>query len=192
MRKVARLALVNVTNSLPSGQNMTNVFCFIANARNNFCTPYSYISGNGAYVDNAMGRTTSTSHNNDPATLTSGYIASYNTVMHKELMGANLGTITNGSSFTTPKLMYSCPVPPAAGQTYAYRPWLIIGATINGTLYYYNLPLPDLEENTSYTVGATITALGADRPCVELETGTVNISITKQPWQAGDTVTANY
>ena len=69
----------------------------------------------------------------------------------------------------------------------AQRTVLTVVATVSGKKYYYPVVLDNatLERNKTYTVGLTITGLGAEDPNKPVEKGTISASITVSGWTAG-------
>lgn len=182
-RKCARITLSSITNNLEAGYSISNVYCVLCNARRHFDLYDVNIDSGSAYVDNPKGYGTGLSQSTDPATLTSG------TYIPAAINGAYIysthidDVIANGATYSTKQIMYSGAVSPTYAD--AYPPYLVVAARINGAQYYYNIPMPNYEENSAYTVALTINKLGADIPCVEHETGTVTASITMGTWSDG-------
>ena len=104
-------------------------------------------------------------------------------------------SVANGATHSpsTPYLFYSFPnssttAPTGFQSTFAaQRTVLTVVATVSGKKYYYPVVLDNatLERNKTYTVGLTITGLGAEDPNKPVEKGTISASITVSGWTAG-------
>lgn len=188
-RFVSRVALVSVTNSLPSSYGSVTINgAFLSNVVGN-----QNIAGNAAASTwyNKFGRadesTQVSSHIIDGST----YKASCPELTYKGISA----TAAIGASHapSTPYLFYcfansSTTAPGNFSTSFsAQRSVLVVKATVGGTAYYYPIVLDDAApaRNASYTVALTITGPGSDDPNKPVQKGSMSASITVSPWSSG-------
>ena len=188
-RLVSRIALVNVVNNLPSSYGSLKIErVFLCNVVGN-----QNIAGDAAPSTwyNKDGRADESTRNASHIIDGSTYKASCESLTFKSV-GQNLA---NGATHTpsTPYLFYAYPnnasaAPDGFSSTFSpKRTVLTVAATISDQLYFYPVVLDDadLERNTAYTVGLTITGLGSDDPNKPVTKGSLTVTITVAGWETG-------
>lgn len=188
-RFVSRIALVSVKNAIPSVYGSLTVNAvWLSNVVGN-----QNLAGNASANTwyNKFGRadenTQVASHIIDGST----YKASCPSLTFKSLSQS----VSNGSTHTpsTPYLFYTYPntsttAPMAFSTSFsAQRTVLVVKATVNGTAYYYPVPLDDAApaRNTTYTVALTITGIGSTDPNVPVQKGNMTVNVTVSGWTSG-------
>jgi len=190
-RLVSRVALTQVTNSLPASYGALKVErVFLANVVGN-----QNLAGSASASTwyNQQGRMDESTRNTAHIIDGSTYTASCPTLTYK---AASLN-VANGStqSISAPYLFYSYPnsataAPSGFTATFsAQRSVLVVAATVGGSLYYYPVILDSavLARNTTYTVGLTITGTGSSDPDKAVDKGAMTVNVTIAGWSSGAT-----
>ena len=188
-RLVSRVALSSIVNKLPQSYGAITVDrVFLSNVVGN-----QNLAGSAAASTwyNKNGRADESTRNTAHIIDGSTYKASCEALTYKGVGQS----VANGASHipSTPYLFYSFPnssttAPTGFQSTFAaQRTVLTVVATVSGKKYYYPVVLDNatLERNKTYTVGLTITGLGAEDPNKPVEKGTISASITVSGWTAG-------
>ena len=189
-RFAARVALVSVTNAVPSSMgHLTVEKIFLSNVVGN-----QNLAGDATPTIwyNKQGRKDETTRSADHIINGTGYKASCESLTYKDV---NPTIVDNGATHTpaTPYLFYTYPnssTTAPAGFTSTFngeRTVLTVLARVNGTDYYYPVVLDDavVERNTAYTVGLTITGLGSTDPDTPVAKGSISATISVSGWTAG-------
>lgn len=188
-RFVSRVALVSVKNAIPSVYGSLTVNAvWLSNVVGN-----QNLAGNASANTwyNKFGRADESPQVSSHIIDGSTYKASCPDLTFKSLSQS----ISNGSTHTpsTPYLLYTFPnssttAPKAFSTSFsAQRTVLVVKATVNGTAYYYPVPLDDAapSRNTTYTVALTITGIGSTDPNVPVQKGNMTVNVTVSGWTSG-------
>ncbi len=105
--------------------------------------------------------------------------------------------LSSGESHETPIRLYCYPNPTASDRfspDHSFSPRytrLVIAASIDDKEYYYPIPLPGLERNTTYDVSVTVYHAGSDDPEEPASPAYVGVYITARDWYSGPDITEN-
>ncbi len=103
----------------------------------------------------------------------------------------NVSVAHNGAN-TTRQNFYCYPNPTSSdtsSKTWsARRTRLVVEVQLGGTLYYYPLTMPVMQQNASYQVSLTVTRPGSNDPDVPYNPGDASVTINVLDWVEGDGV----
>lgn len=177
-RLVGRVSITGITNRLTGGQSVSSIYAFLANAPAQMnASPDPYAE---SYIMNPGGRVGSIPWNgveNPSVSFITGL--GINTSSCSE-MAQSIPEIPSGGVYTTPCYLYAC----AMHDAIPHSPWLILAATIDGAIFYYNIPLERFEANVNQNVSITLRSLGSPEPCIPNDPGAWTISILPNNWRA--------
>ncbi len=99
--------------------------------------------------------------------------------------------VAHSTANETKKNFYCYPNPTA--EDTSEKPWsprftrLVVEVELDGTLYYYPVTFPNMQQNTQYQVSLAVTRPGSDDPDAPYEPGSATVSIDIREWVDGGT-----
>lgn len=178
IRLVGRVCLSGVANNLTGGQSISSIYAFLANAPVFMnASPLPYAHSNIANPDGRTG--TITWNGATPSSLPFITGSGSQVSAHSSLLSQTLPSIAAGGLYDTPRYFYACPM----HEDIPHEPWLVLAATIDGSLFYYNIPIGRFEANVNQDVFVTLRSLGSDEPCIPNDPGTFEIRPSPSTWE---------
>lgn len=168
-RLASRIALQSVRNSLTSSHDVILKYAFVQNVvREAVLTDPSSGSSEKGNVNGRTGGEDIDATSVFPEISVSGVSLGGTNVAHGEAFAPEV-----------PALVYS--YPDTSGEAF-----LTLVTEIQGSTYYYKVPLPELRPNTAYAVTLELIHLGTHSPGDDHEFSDVQGSISVEPWETGE------
>ena len=192
-RLVSRITLKSITSMLPVAYGTITVdYVMLENVVSGYNLNGQW-DNQGWY--NPMGRMTESplvqAHVVNPPT----YPADQPQITYHTL--GNQNEFDQEDSYTTPLRFYAYPNATDTDHTGFTTPFsarytrLVIRATIDGTVYYYPVSIPNLARNNAYDISVTLVGLGSSDPDTPVAKGTYDIAISIDPWLDGGVINEN-
>lgn len=170
-RYASRISLASVTNSMPGGYETELEHAFLINVATNSAVDCSPVE---SVIANPQGRVNETSHIIDGDT----YKSEFPDLLYKDFPEM---TFTKGTAFS-PEKPYCFYAFPGVGTS------LVVVATLNGTRYYYPVPIENMEVNKAYTVYLTLLGPGSEDPNQPVAKSAFSVDLKVQDWQDGGVI----
>lgn len=199
-RYASRIALASVTNSIPEGYDVKLERAFIANAVSKTVVDFS--TDNYVFA-NPQGRVGETPLEESHIIDGVSYESDIPDLLYKDFPAM---TFAKGTSFTPTKPYCFYVLPNGGGKEMAgfdvesgvefdlsealYPTTIVLVAALNGTEYYYPIPINNIEYNKSYTVYVTLLGPGSQDPNSPVVKSSVDVELKVQPWRDGGVISS--